>query len=321
MRASCGRLVIYPRRAAILFALCTGFVTIAQAQTLVQTRPLRIALLPFEDRAGFQGKFDLALDVPSLLGQYLSASDQVEIVPMDTVEAAVPEKKELKKLDVRGLVNIGRHLGADVVIVGTVDKFNMRRATAGAPNLLTYRSYSAEISLLDVGLIKVATEREVDTIDLSRESVERPLGLDLFGRPRQQDLEFRELFDVDFGSERFFELPLGKLTADAFQELGVQIIATLMERRPIDLSGETARVLSVADEEVFLGVGSLDHVEHRDVVPVYEKGGAQIALVEVDEILGSHLCRARIIEQSGPVVAGFDIGQRVSEMGHPSEKE
>ncbi len=286
--------------------LCVGLVATGETRT----RSLRLALLPFEDRAGFQGEWNLATDVPALLGQYLSEEASVHVVPMDSVEAVARERKLKKHQDVESAVSLGRYLGTDIVIVGRVDRFGMRRFTAGDPNLVGYKSYSSRIVLSAVRLIRVATGKEVETFEVSRDSLESPLGLDLFGRPRQQDREFRRLLKVEFGSEDFFGLPFGKLVDEVFGDLSTQIIQALVERPPIDLSGELAKVLSVEDEEVFLGIGNQDHVEHGDLLPLY-KGEAQIALVEVDQILGMHLCKARIVEQVGPVEAGLRIGQRV----------
>jgi hypothetical protein len=306
-------------------------VSVATGQTpeqqQVSRRPLRIALLQFEDRAGFQGDWNLATDVPILLGKYLSEAALVQIIPMDSVAAAAKERKlgdsGYTREYAKNVARAGRDLSADIVIVGTIERFGTRRRTAGDPNLISYKAYSSSIELSDVRLIKAATGEEVDVLEISSASEERPLGLDLFGRPREQDKEFRELFKVEFGSERFFELQLGELTAEVFGDLSTQIIRTLVDRPPIDLSGDNARVLSVEEDEVFLGIGSQNHVEHGDMLPLYDKGGVQMALVEVNEVLGSQLCRARVVEREGAIEPGFRIGQRVPpiEFQSPGEKE
>lgn len=306
--------------------LAIGLVSVGQTRALVESkgvRPLRIALLPFEDRAGFQGEWNLATDVPALLGKCLSEVASVEIISMDAVIAAVKAKKLEDFKYTKDVVRIGRDLAADIVIAGIVERFGTRRRTAGDPNLINYKAYSSKIELTNVRLIRVVNEKEVDSFDISNESEEKPLGLDLFGKPRQQDKEFRELFKVEFGSERFLELQLGKLTAEVFKDLSNRIVRTLIERRPIDLSGETARILSVDDDEVFLGIGSQNYVEYGDVLPVYDGEGAQMALVEINEVLGSQMSRARVVERTGSIVVGSRLGQRVSqiEIQSPGEKE
>ena len=303
-----------------LLVVLSGLGATAQTQARWQSEfsPLRIALLPFEDGAGFQGDWNLAIDVPVLLGQYLSKAATVHVVPMDSVLAA---QEELE--DVESVASLGRYLEADIVIVGRVDRFGMRRFTAGDPNLIGYKSYSSQVALSNVRLIKVATGEDVDVLDVSRKLEERPLGLDLFGRPRQQDKEFRELFSIEFASDRFFELQLGELTAQVFGDLSTQIIRALIERPPIDLFGENAKVLSVEENEVFLGIGSQNNVEQGDVLPLYDQGGGQVALVEVNEVLGSQLCKALVVERDGAIEPGFGIGQRVPpvEFQSPGQQE
>ena len=311
------------RDSLLLFAagLVTAGQTPAQLEESASPR-LRIALLPFEDRAGFQGKWNLATDVPALLGRYLAGTAPVHIVPMDTVELAGKEMWDDPE-NIESLAQVGRDLEADIVIAGRVDRFGMRRFTAGDPNLIGYKTYTSQIELSQVRLIRTASREEVDVLDISRESRERPLGLDLFGRPRQQDREFRELFELEFASDRFFELQLGELTDAVFKDLGTRIIRTLVERPPIDLSGETAMVLSVEDGEVFLGIGSQNQVEHGDRLPIYNRGGGQVALVEVNGVLGSQLCKALIVERDGAIEPGFRIGQRVPpvEFQSPGQQE
>ena len=309
MRTWCGYLLIL---AAVSAAAQSG----AQA-------PIRIAVLPFEDRAGFQGEWTLATDVPALLGQFLVAATAVQIVSPDSI-AAVAKRRGLEDHgSVESIAQLGGHLEADVAVVGTVENFGTRRLTAGDPNLIGYKAYTSRITLSDVRLVKVATGREVEVLDISREAQERPLGLDLFGRPRQQDREFRELFEVEFASERFFDLQLGKLATEVFEDLSRQIIRTLVDRPPINLSGELAKVLSVEADEVFLGLGIGDQVERGDLLPIYDGGGEQVALVEVVDVLGSHLCKARLVEQSGQIEVGYKPGQRVPEieLNTPGEKE
>ena len=272
---------------------------------------LRLALLDFEDRAGFQAEWHLSRDVPDLLGQYLDADDAVFVIPPEEVEVVQLDKQLKKYYGIDRAVRLGQSLDADVVITGVVEKMGMRRVTVGNPNLAGYKSYSSAIHLSQVQLIRVATGKIVETFETRRDSTEKSYGLDLFGRPRKQDRVFRELFKVDFGSERFFELTFGKLVDVAFRDLSSQMITSLTERPPIDLSGAQAQVLAVEADEVYLGIGILDRVEYGDVLPLYDKE-ARIALVRVHQIIGPHLCKAEVVEKFGVIDTGLRIGQRLS---------
>ena len=282
--------------------------------------PLRLALLDFEDRAGFQAEWHLSRDVPDLLGQYLDADDAVSVIPTKEVEAVQLNKQFKKYQGIDRAVRLGLFLDADVVITGIVEKLGMRRVTMGNPNLAGYKSYNSVIHLSQVELIRVATGEIVETFETLRDSTEKSYGLDLFGRPREQDRVFRELFKVDFGSERFFELAFGELVDVAFRDLSSQMITSLIERPPIDLSSEQAQVLAVEDDEVYLGIGILDRVEYGDVLPLYNKD-IRIALVRVHQIIGPHLCKAEVVEKFGVIDTGLRIGQRLSRNRNAKEDD
>lgn len=272
---------------------------------------LRLALLDFEDRAGFQAEWHLSRDVPDLLGRYLDADDAVFVIPPEEVEAVQLNKQFKKYHGIDRAVRLGQSLDADVVITGVVEKMGMRRVTVGNPNLAGYKSYNSVIHLSQVQLLRVATGKIVETFETRRDSTEKSYGLDLFGRPRQQDRIFRELFKVDFGSERFFELTFGQFVDVAFRDLSSQMITSLTERPPIDLSGAQAQVLAVEADEVYLGIGILDRVEYGDVLPLYDKE-VRIALVRVHQLIGPHLCKAEVVEKFGVIDTGLRIGQRLS---------
>jgi hypothetical protein len=273
--------------------------------------PLRLALLPFADEAGFQGKWDLALDVPNLLGEHLARRAALSIVPMDSVEIALSVGNLHRQADLTRALSLGQGLEVDLVLTGEVKSFGVRRFSAGDPNLVGYKSYRTQIEIADVQLIRVATGEIVETFAVVRDSVERPFALDLFGRPRQQDREFRELFEVEFGSQQFYELPFGRLVDEALAELGARIASVLVERPPLDLGDGEGTVLGVDAQEVYLNIGSEHRVEHGDLLSIY-RNDTRIAVVEVRQIIGSRLCKAWIVEKAGEVESGDRIGQRLS---------
>lgn len=295
---------------ALLLVLAPG----PGAEEISQPPPLSIALLDFEDRAGFQGRWTLARDVPELLGRYLDEEEAFDIVSPERV-VAVQEDPRVADLEGRELaLAAGRLLDTDIVIRGVVETFGMRRVTAGDPNLAGYKSYHSRVRIEEVEVIRVASEQVLGTVETNQDSTEAPLGLDLFGRPRRQDREFRELFRLEFGSDRFFELPLGIVAGAAFEELRAEIAALLMERPAIDLTGENAVVLAVDQDEVYLGIGIDDNVEYGDLLPLY-CDSLRVGLVQVREVIGPHLSKATIIDGAAQVETGSRIGQRLPRSG------
>ncbi|MEW6751389.1 MAG: hypothetical protein AB1505_10480 [Candidatus Latescibacterota bacterium] len=303
---------------AVLASPALGGPPTAAQEPVLETAPLCVALLPFADHAGFQGAWNLARDVPALLGRQLAQQAGMSVVPLDSVEVALRAARRERPQGVELAARLGREVGADVVITGRVERFGVRRFSAGDPNLAGYRSYRYQIEIADVQLIRVASEEVVATLAAERDSVERPFALDLFGRPRQQDRELRELLQVEFGSPRFWELPFGRLTAEVFAELGARVVAVLLERPPLLLGDRQAGVLAADSLGVYLGIGSENGAEHGDLLSLY-RGDVRVGVVEVDEVIGPRLCKARIVTGDGQVEPGDRIGQRLPRTGHAGD--
>jgi len=292
-----------------LTLLC-GLLLASAAMPGTGAAKLRIAVLSFEDLAGFQGDWDLGRGVPELLGRELSSRKALSVVPMDSVVAAEREVGRDDPSPRELALEVGRRLQADLVVTGTVATFGVRRIVVGDPNLGGYKSYRSRIELVPVELIRVTSGQSVGNFEVVADSVNRPLELNLFGRPGAADREFRELFEVELGSEEFLELGFGQFAAACIGELGDQITAGLSARRPIDLSGERAQVLAVEGSEVYLGIGSRDFVELGDMLPLY-RGDRTIARVKVTDVVGPHLSRADVVTESDSVTAGLRVGQRL----------
>ena len=275
-----------------------------------QVPPLRVLLLPFDDDAGFQGDWDLSVDVPQLLGAYLSETSGVEVVTKDSIGHST-----YKKICTEGITvgsaghSVALELGIDVLITGRIKKFGVRRAMAGDPNLIGYRSYTYSIELSDIDLIQVDSDIVLATLSAKEDSVERPIQFDLFGKPRVQDLEFRELLTVPFASKRFFELSFGKHAERVFKDISDHIVQTLLEREPLVLT-DSAKVLAINGEEVFLGIGKDNLVQHGDVLPLLDSG-QHVGIVRVKQILGPHLSKAIVVDHNQPIHAGLGVGQRL----------
>ncbi len=289
------------------FWLCLLLAAPCAAQTVPA---VRVAVLPFVDKAGFQGDWDLSLDVPMLLVRYLEREPGLQIVEVERV-AQVLAQKEIKKLRGDKRVRaLAQSVQADAVVLGVVEKFGVRRMMAGDPNLVGYKSYTHTVKIGTVDVLQSVTGQLLATCAVHLDSVESPRELDLFGRPRAQDREFRELFKVVFASPRFFELAFGQLVDRAFSDLSGQITRALVNRPAIVLS-EKAVVLAVEGAEVFLGLGLEDRVHFGDVLPVLRQQ-QRIALVQVRQVLGPHLSKGIVLQQQEPVKNGLRLGQRLS---------
>ena len=266
--------------------------------------PIRVAVMPFEDRAGFQGNWQLSTDISKLLSANLSSVTGIEIIEVDLDESVASRSRDYSVLD-----SVASGVKADFFLTGTIEKFGVRRAMAGDPNSIGYRAYTYNIEITEIEIVQIGSGDILATLSVNRDSIDRPVQFNLFGKPQVQDREFRELLTVSFASKRFFQMAFGIHVQNVFEELTTSIVGELLHRDPIVL-GETAKVLAIDGEEVFLGLGKEDLVQHGDTLPLLELGN-QVGVVRVKQILGPHLSRAIVVDRSQPLKAGLAIGQRL----------
>ena len=297
---------------------------LAGSTTLAAAGP-RLAVLSFSDDAGFQGEWDLGQEVPISLGEHLTGMSSLDVVDADSVWAAEKSSRSDGKSGQDLAIAVGEKLQADFVVTGVVSACGIRRVVAGDPNLGGYRSFTYAIGLEDVDLTRTATATVVRTMSVVRDSVIRPLELNLFGRPTALDREFEQLLKIDFGGEEFDELKFGRYVRGALDDLAATIISTIYDRRPLILSREGARVLAVDGERVFLGIGIEDFLEVGDILPILDGEGDRVALVEVVEMIGPHLSSATLrnrevaedlqatSESAGDSVGVIEVGHRLGQ--------
>jgi hypothetical protein len=277
----------------------------------------RIAILSFDNEAGFEGRWTLSDDVPRALGTHLTSLSSLQVIDADSVTVAEDIAREAGERQLSLAIAVGQALDADYVLRGVVTKCGIRRVVAGDPNLGGYRSFTYSIGVDEVELTRTTTGAVVRTLSVVRDSVMRPLELNLFGRPTAHDRELDTLREIDFDSEAFEELAFGRFVHRALDEMAVDIVGTIYDRRPLVLSREGARVLAVDEEQIFLGIGVDDYLEAGDVVPILDAQGERVALVEVAEIIGPHLSSAiplpaTVGSTPQAIEVGFRIGQRLA---------
>ena len=133
--------------------------------------------------------------------------------------------------------------------------------------------------------------------------VSRGLGIDLLGKPRKQDEQFINLGSMAFGSEEFLATALGEATAAAVTEMTAKL-AEELQPASIELGDdETAEIISVHDDEVYINLGTENglHTGYRfDVFAAADlSDSTPIAVVAVQDVIGARLSRVRIVLASG----------------------
>ena len=273
-------------------------------------RPDFVAVVPFIDEAGFrEGVWNVDYELANMLSIELEAIPEWQVVPFNAVaELAL----EAGVNDEALALEIGRKLKADVVLVGLLQDFDMRRLSVGDPLLGGYKSYTA-VAQMQVEVLRVVDGGEMGVVETLRELNERDLGLDLLGKPREQDKQFAGLKEIEFGSDQFRQTLLGRATVEAMDEL-VQGIAAIFKPGGIELQDISPEIISVYGEDIYANLGSEHGLRPRFRFGVYpgldraETEGLDpqqaVAVVEVAEVIGARLSSLRVLSETGAIKPG-----------------
>lgn len=269
-------------------------------------QPVYVAVLPFVDDSGFrEGYWDLRWEMAKLLSAEAEAVTEWRVVPYAAVDQVLGLRRTMK---IEEILEVGRTLGADILFLGTIDNYDMKRLTVGDPLLGGYKSYVGVVAMR-VGALRIQDQRDMGMVTSEQEVSDRDLGLDLFGKPRKQDVEFAELRDFEFGSEPFRKSLLGQATMAAMAEV-VSGLEALFQPDELNLDGHMAEVLSANGGEVYINIGGENglRVGYRFAVhPGLKRTDVepgQIGVIEVQEVIGARLSSVRVLEGADRIRAG-----------------
>ena len=299
----------------IIFFITIVLLFFATIETLAEVFGKRIVFMPFYDESGYIGPWELMYEVPEMLGDMLGgADDYFYVVPMDSVKSVMekPEKesaikrffglfrnkKKTQKIltDVEVLA-IGRKLGGDIIITGVISDFTMRRSGIGEPMIGGYKSYKTKAEINQVRVLRVSDGRPLGTVRGEETKTNRGLGLELFGKPRQMDLEFLSMDSLDFGSKRFLGTLWGLTTVEALNKVHKELRAVIAKPDSDWYSAKKFRVLSVDAGIVIINAGSADGVTPGDRFTVFAtESGVRVGKIRVMTVWSEHISQAEILE-------------------------
>ena len=235
------------------------------------------------------------------LSYRLSESPNWSVVPF---EAVLEVLGEFAGAEVEQALQVGAELDADIVLVGVLEDYDMRRVSVGDPLLAGYKSYTGVTKIaLDAYLTQ--SGQRLGRVDTNQELVDRGLGLDLLGKPRDQDLQFSQLGSMAFGSDDFLSTAIGQATNAAADELSSKL-TELVRPSGLRLKGKIAEVLSVYGDEVYINIGSDNGlgggIYRFEVFPGPDRvqaegldGTQPLAVVQVQEVIGARLSSVRVL--------------------------
>jgi len=275
----------------------------------------RVVFMPFYDESGYRGPWDLGYSIPEMLGDMLGGTDDYfEVVPMDSVRAQMPKppeenlikkffglfrnkKKTQRVLTDSEVLAIARRLDGDIVITGLIDNFNMRRFKGVEPMVGGYGSYKTEVSIDQVRILRTSDGRPLGTVRGEESKTTRGLGLELFGKPRQMDLEFLSMDSLDFGSKRFLGTMWGQTTIEALNKVHKEIRAVITRPDSSWYLTKKFKVISIDAGNAIINAGSADGVNAGDRFSVFaSESGVRVGQLSVITVWSDHVARCEILQ-------------------------
>ena len=278
-------------------------------ETETRSKKPWIAVLPMKDVRGFEGAWDVENDIPALLTQELGSQDFWNAVPYEAVRQVAGDARDFWADE--ELLRIASQLRADILLKGTLLDYNMEKFHVGDPLLAGYKSFSG-IAELEVAAVRGGDLSTIGRLYSKKQTTDRDLGLDLFGKPRERDFQFANLDKMAFGSEEFRATPIGEATVQALVEVADKLSELILPGN-IRLGEDPAEILSVFGDEIFINLGS-ENAVHRgyrfEVYPGPERAIEEgldtlvsVALVEVADVVGASISRVVLIG-SGEIASG-----------------
>jgi len=273
-----------------------------------------VVVAPFYEDAGFRDDvFDLPRDLPRMLEPLLAARDICRVVPAAAVEVAVAGR------DHRWVESHQQELSdmlmADFLVVGALHTYKFERLHVGNPLVAGYKSYVGTVEL-SARMFGGSPLGLIGSVQITRESQNRGLGLDLLGKPREGDEQFNRLEHMRFDSDEFRATALGEATVQALQQLATELDQLLRPGELTDLD-EEPQILSVFGDEVFINLGHTHGVRLGYRFTVSGSAHVDPPVVEVRDVISDNVSRVVALRGGGLI----EPGQRVELIGVGVEEE
>jgi len=299
----------------LTFAVTAALLLMSSVETLTSVTGKRVVFMPFYDESGYRGPWDLSYEIPEMLGDMLGgADDYFYVVPMDSVREAIgpmePEsavkrflrlfsnsKKPRKVFTDSEVLAIARKLGADIAITGVIEDFNMKRTGGGEPMIGGYKSYTTKVKIEQVRVLRVSDGRPLGTVRGEETKNTRGLGLELFGKPRQMDLEFLSMDSLDFGSKRFLSTMWGETTIEALNKVHKELRSVIARPDSSWFLAKKFKIISIDAGNPIVNAGAADGVSPGDRFVVYAvESGVRVGKIRIVTVWSDHVSRGEILE-------------------------
>ncbi|MCX7920207.1 MAG: hypothetical protein N3A72_11520 [bacterium] len=220
--------------------------------------PLKVAVLDFRNTSGYGGPWHIGGGIADMLATALFKTNKFDVIERERIDLILKEQKfqQTDMVDESSAVEIGKLLGANVIITGNVTEFGVKRSGLDFDRFapqglrgLSVKTQTVRVAL-DARMIDVETGRLIaaESADASHSSGNIGIGIENTG--------------LAFGDKGFDETSAGKATREAVNKMVQKIVASLY----------SAQVASVDGDEVIINIGKNDGVKIGDMFEIKSLG-------------------------------------------------
>ncbi len=271
----------------------------AGEEATAEEEPITIAIIPLEYRGDYRfSRINVGEQISALLTDYM-VNQQVnfQLVERDRLNSILSEQNLIRSgvVDPSRAVDIGRLLGADALIFGTVTQFNLE-----STGRVRVRGIGVGGTRGRVGVTARMVNAESGVILGSVQGTGSATGASFDA----------SLQNVSFRGAEFMESAIGRATYEAVDDLGANLVKAVSENadkvsRPAVREVRMGQIVQLLDNGVIINVGANDGVREKQQLQI-----ARLMKVEgVDEEVRIPIGTIEIVSvQSSASVAIFIDG-------------
>lgn len=272
-----------------------------------------LIFVPFSDVSGFNGKWNIGIDIPRYLSAYNKERFRVGVVSPVTVQQFALQKSidttQIKHLS--NLRTIAEHFHVRYIVAAEIEEFSIGRFVVSDVQLAGYEAFAATVTinftLYDAA--RFSSTREAVVYEGTAEGIvkDRSLGITLWGKRTDRTNQYFMLDDITFGGELFTQSILGEALLKCADDLSTKLeraVPTLVTRSVVLSSSVVidttesdstftlkrqlinGEIVIVDDNEVFINLGSSDGLSVGDILPIFG-GSKEITDPKTGQKLGS----------------------------------
>ena len=313
---SATQIAVLTRASFNWFIFCVVFflqIIHAQPNPTFFTSDSVLIFVPFSDISGFNGKWNIGIDVPRYLSAYSKERFRVGVVSPLSVRQFASEKSidTTRFKNISNLRIIAEQYHVRFIVSAEIEEFSIGRFIVSDVQLAGYEAFAATVkmnfTLYDAARFAASHEAIIYEGTAEGTVKDRSLGITLWGKRTDRTNQYFMLDDVTFGGEMFNQSILGEALLKCADELGTKLERAIpsLVTKSVVLSSSVVidttvtdstftlkrklingEIVIVDDGEVFINLGSADGISVGDLLPVYS-GAKEITDPKTGELLGS----------------------------------